>query len=49
MKKIVKYIKNPFLKFYQNYTETNILSAKEKIWFVPQYSIKEWINNMYNK
>ncbi len=43
----VSYIDNPYSNRYQGYTECDMSLAKEKIGFVPKYSIKEGIRDFY--
>ena len=38
-----EYIDNPYEETYQTFTECNMLKAKEKLKFVPQYKIKDGI------
>jgi|GEM_PF-274581 ADP-L-glycero-D-manno-heptose-6-epimerase len=42
-----EYIENPYKKAYQNHTECDMSLAKEKIGFIPEYSVEMGINEMY--
>lgn len=42
-----EYIENPYIESYQNYTKCNMSLAKEKIGFVPEYSVENGIKEMY--
>ena len=42
-----EYIDNPYKETYQDYTECEMSLAKEKIGFIPEYSIVMGINELY--
>jgi len=42
-----EYIDNPYKEFYQNFTECDMTKAKEKIGFVPEYSIEQGIKDYF--
>ncbi len=47
LNRIPEYIKNPYKENYQNYTECDMSLAKEKIGFVPEYSVEKGIEEIY--
>jgi len=49
LKRTAGYIDNPYGDKYQNYTECDMSLAKEKIGFIPEYSIEEGIKELYHK
>ncbi|MEK6875530.1 MAG: NAD-dependent epimerase/dehydratase family protein [Nanoarchaeota archaeon] len=49
LNKVAEYIDNPYGFRYQSYTECDMSLAKEKIGFIPKYSIEEGIKEMYHK
>lgn len=47
LKRIPEYVENPYKETYQVNTECDMSLAKEKIGFVPEYSVEMGINEMY--
>jgi len=48
LNRVADYIENPYEGKYQSYTECNMSLAKEKINFIPQYSIEKGIKDLYS-
>ncbi len=47
LNRVPEYIDNPYADRYQNFTQCDMTLAKEKIGFIPEYSIEKGIEDFY--
>ncbi len=47
LNRVPEYIENPYKNVYQSHTECDMALAKEKIGFVPKYSVEQGIRELY--